>query len=256
MASNTLQEFTASPQGINGSDREALINFNAYREGILVAFGFRNLKILYTNVDEILGRDVFNISKALVSVQDSQTITKSQQRLFQRANKDDMPTVGVEHLQQLLGFDNNCSLDYVFTRAYLDSDVFFTHDFGIPIFDHLDIGHCNRALWQANWTTDSMGLTLTRNNDTRPDNIEPLNTSPKPYRYTSLISPNFNLSSFWPLQTPLHRLLGSGGVSLLGRFSLSPETDRRNNLSSSCAMDSGDPLDLQHLKSRVTTLWH
>lgn len=160
MASNTLQEFTASPQGINASDCEALINFDAYREGILVAFDFRNLKILYTNVDEIFDRDVFNISKALVSVRDSQTITKSQQRFLQRANKDDMPAVGVEHSQQLLGFDNNCGLEYVFTRACLDSDVFFAHDFGIPIFDHLDIGHCNWALWQTNWTTDSMGLTL------------------------------------------------------------------------------------------------
>ncbi|KAK4080171.1 hypothetical protein Trihar35433_1276 [Trichoderma harzianum] len=33
MASNTLQELTASPQGINRSDRKALINFNAFREG-------------------------------------------------------------------------------------------------------------------------------------------------------------------------------------------------------------------------------
>ncbi|KAL7958853.1 hypothetical protein V8C34DRAFT_138299 [Trichoderma compactum] len=124
MASNTLQEFTASPQGINASDREALINFNAYREGILMAFDFCNPKMLYTNVDEIFGRDVFNISKAPVSIRDSQTITKSQQRLFQRASKDDMPTVGVEHVQQLLGFDNNCGLDYAFTRACLDPDVF------------------------------------------------------------------------------------------------------------------------------------
>ncbi|KAM6482549.1 hypothetical protein HDV62DRAFT_46324 [Trichoderma sp. SZMC 28011] len=199
-------------------------------------------------------RAILYKNSLLVSVRDSPTIPKSQQRLFQRANKDNMPTVGVEHLQQLLGFDNNCGLDYVFTRACLDSDVFFTHDFGIPIFDHLGIGHCNRALWQANWTTDSMGLTLTRNSDTRPDNIEPVNTSPKPYRYTFTISPNFNLSSFQPLQN-LHRLPGSGGVSLLGRFSLSPETDRRKNISKSCAMVSGDP-DLQHLKSRVTTLWH
>lgn len=202
-----------------------------------------------------LAETSLNISKALVSVRDSQTITKSQQRLFQRTNKDDMPTVGAEHLQQLLGFDNNCGLDYVFTRACLDPDVFFAHDFGIPIFDHLDIRRCNRALWQTNWTTDSMGLTLTRNNETRPNNIEPLSTSPKPYRCTFTISPNFNISSFWPLQN-LHRLPGTGGVSLLGRFSLSPETDRRKNISRSCAMDSGDPLDLQHLKSRVTTLWH
>lgn len=125
MASNTLQEFTASPQGIiNPSDREPSINFSAYREGVLVAFDFRNLKILYTNVDEIFGKDIPNIAKALASVRDSQTTTKSQQqRLFQRANKDDMPMVGVEHLQQLLGFDNNCGLNYVFTRSCLDPDV-------------------------------------------------------------------------------------------------------------------------------------
>ncbi|KAK4078931.1 hypothetical protein Trihar35433_36 [Trichoderma harzianum] len=125
MASNTLQEFTASPQGIiNPSDREPSINFSAYREGVLVAFDFRNLKILYTNVDEIFGKDIPNIAKALASVRDSLTITKSQQqRLFQRADKDDMPMVGVEHLQQLLGFDNNCGLNYVFTRSCLDPDV-------------------------------------------------------------------------------------------------------------------------------------
>ncbi|KAL7940427.1 hypothetical protein V8C42DRAFT_356270 [Trichoderma barbatum] len=122
--SDALPEYTASSQGLVSSDREASINFGAYREGILVAYDSRNIKVLYQPVDHIFGKDSDNLTKALVNMRDSHSFTQRElQRLQRRATKDDAPTVGVEHLQKLLGFDNNAGLDYFFSRACLDPDV-------------------------------------------------------------------------------------------------------------------------------------
>ncbi|UKZ47447.1 hypothetical protein TrVGV298_001665 [Trichoderma virens] len=50
---DTLANFTSSQQGLTPSEREDSINISAYREGILVAFDSRNLKILYSNVENV-----------------------------------------------------------------------------------------------------------------------------------------------------------------------------------------------------------
>ncbi|KAL7929446.1 hypothetical protein V8C35DRAFT_284402 [Trichoderma chlorosporum] len=123
--SGALQHYIASQEGITASGREGSINFSAYREGILVAFDCRNIKILYEDVGHIFGPDVGNMAKALANVRDSrQPLTETQRsRLIRRATKDDQPTVGVEHLQKLLSFDNNAGLSYYFSRACLDPDV-------------------------------------------------------------------------------------------------------------------------------------
>jgi hypothetical protein len=53
------------------TDHEGSINFNPYREEILVAYDWRNAKILYTNVEAIFGADIDRVSRALATIRDS-----------------------------------------------------------------------------------------------------------------------------------------------------------------------------------------
>ncbi|PNP51939.1 hypothetical protein THARTR1_07148 [Trichoderma harzianum] len=116
--------FSVSQHGPTLSRREGSIYFRAYREGVLVSYDWRNLKILYSNVEAIFGKDVHGASELLTAFRDKKTLTdKDQQRLLRRASKGDTPTVGVCHLQKLLSFDNNAGLDYFFSRTCLDRAV-------------------------------------------------------------------------------------------------------------------------------------
>jgi hypothetical protein len=119
-----MPNFTPTQDGVSQTDREGSINFNAYREGILCAYDWRNAKILYTNVESIFGADVDRVARALARLRDSERLTSTQEeRLTRNASDGDAPSVGVEHLQKLLSFDNNAGLDYLFSRARLDPHI-------------------------------------------------------------------------------------------------------------------------------------
>ncbi|PTB47394.1 hypothetical protein M431DRAFT_102340 [Trichoderma harzianum CBS 226.95] len=123
--SNTLDNFSPSQGGLSShNSQEGSLNFSAYREGILVAYDWRNTEILYSNVEKFFGKDPDGILKTLRKLRDGDAMTNSQkQRLQRRAAKDAMPTVGVEHVQKLLSHDNNQGLDYFFTRTCPDPYV-------------------------------------------------------------------------------------------------------------------------------------
>lgn len=81
------------------SELEGTINFITYKEGILVVYDCRNTKILDTSIDNIFGKTMDKMSKALANYRASQTMTEQQrQRLLRRAGKDDLLTVDVEHV--------------------------------------------------------------------------------------------------------------------------------------------------------------
>ncbi|UKZ55768.1 hypothetical protein TrVGV298_009592 [Trichoderma virens] len=122
--SNTTQNFTPSQNVPPSGAQEGSLNFGAYRQGVLVAYDWRNSHILYSNVEEIFGGEPDAIANTLRLLRDSGGLTDTQaKRLQQRTAKHSMPTVGVNHVQKLLSFDNNQGLDYFFTRTCLDPDV-------------------------------------------------------------------------------------------------------------------------------------
>lgn len=47
--------------------REGSINFSAYREGVLCAYDWRNIKILHSNAEAIFGSDVDGVTRALTN---------------------------------------------------------------------------------------------------------------------------------------------------------------------------------------------
>ncbi|KAL6836337.1 hypothetical protein J3E69DRAFT_361631 [Trichoderma sp. SZMC 28015] len=97
---DTIKKLVASQQGLTPSERElkGIINSSAYKEGISVVYDCRNIQILYTAVDNVFGKNMDKMSKALANYLVSQTMTEQQRRrLLQRACNDDLPTVGVEH---------------------------------------------------------------------------------------------------------------------------------------------------------------
>ncbi|KAL6829995.1 hypothetical protein V8C40DRAFT_239028 [Trichoderma camerunense] len=65
-----------------GSEREleGTINFITYQEGILIVYDCRNIKILYSTVDNIFGKTMDKMSKALANYRASQTMTEQQRR--------------------------------------------------------------------------------------------------------------------------------------------------------------------------------
>ncbi|KAK4061812.1 hypothetical protein Trihar35433_9412 [Trichoderma harzianum] len=116
--------FTASRGNISSSQQERSINFSAYREGMLIAYDWRNSKILYSNIEEIFGADANTDESAITAFRDVNIPPSSQlQSHGGRNDKGRGPTVGVKHVQTLLSYDRNAGLDYFFTRTCLDPDV-------------------------------------------------------------------------------------------------------------------------------------
>ncbi|KAM0263140.1 hypothetical protein ACHAQJ_001293 [Trichoderma viride] len=123
-APSSSENYAVSQGGISSTQQEGSINFSAYREGVLVAYDWRNSKILYTNVEDIFGADIQTIENALTAFRDKNITPSTQlQRHSGGSTKDKGPTVGLEHVQRLLSFDQNAGLDYFFTRTCLDPDV-------------------------------------------------------------------------------------------------------------------------------------
>ncbi|KAL7934734.1 hypothetical protein V8C35DRAFT_327100 [Trichoderma chlorosporum] len=122
--SNSVENFTPSRSMPAHSSQEGSLNFSAYREGVLVAYDWRNTKILYSNVEKIFGGDPDAIANTLRLLRDSDNLTISQiQCLQRRASKNAMPTAEFEHAQKLVSFENNAGLDYFFTRTYLNPEI-------------------------------------------------------------------------------------------------------------------------------------
>lgn len=94
-----------------GTRESGLIDFSAYREGILVAHDWRNHKIFHA------------IEKEPNATRDANV---SQLRPHLRRNipkRYKVPTVGVKHIEELLSLDKNAGLDYFFALTCLDPDV-------------------------------------------------------------------------------------------------------------------------------------
>lgn len=75
---DTIKKLVTSQQGLTPSEREleGIINSSAYKEGISVAYNYRNIQILYTAMDNIFGKTMDKISKALANYRASQTMTE------------------------------------------------------------------------------------------------------------------------------------------------------------------------------------
>ncbi|KAF3068634.1 hypothetical protein CFAM422_007820 [Trichoderma lentiforme] len=73
-----IKNLVASQQGLTPSEREleGIINSSAYKEGISVVYDYRNIQILYTAVDNIFGKNMDKMSKALSNYRASQTMTE------------------------------------------------------------------------------------------------------------------------------------------------------------------------------------
>lgn len=123
--STTLDNFTPSKSSRSQSSQKGSLNFSAYREGILVAYDWRNSNILYANVEQIFGsQDPDAIGNALRMLREKDNLTTSQhQRLQRTAAKNAMPIIGVEHIQKLLQNEENEGMTYFFTRTCTDPAV-------------------------------------------------------------------------------------------------------------------------------------
>lgn len=75
---DTIKKLVASQQGLTPSEPElkGIINSSAYKEGISVVYDCRNIQILYTAVDNIFGKNMDKMLKALANYRASQTMTE------------------------------------------------------------------------------------------------------------------------------------------------------------------------------------
>lgn len=116
--------FTASRGGISSTQHEDSINLSAYRQGILVAYDYRTSSIIQSNVEDIFGADVTTIENAITAFRDRKIMPNSQsQRHDGGSDNGKGQAIGVEHLQELLSFDQNAGLDYFFSLTCLDPAV-------------------------------------------------------------------------------------------------------------------------------------
>ncbi|KAL6825252.1 hypothetical protein V8C40DRAFT_287715 [Trichoderma camerunense] len=116
--------FTASREGTSNTQHEGSINFSAYRQGVLVAYDYRNSNIIHSKVEDIFGADVTTIENAITAFRDGKIMPSSQlQRHDGGSDKDKGPAVGIEHLLKVLSFDQNAGLDYFFSLTRLDPYV-------------------------------------------------------------------------------------------------------------------------------------
>ncbi|KAL7813893.1 hypothetical protein V8C44DRAFT_363803 [Trichoderma aethiopicum] len=105
-----LQNLTPSQSIPANGPSVGWLNFKAYREGVLVAYDWRNAKILGSDMKHIFDGPFDAVAKALGAMN-------------RRPTKKSMPTIGADHVQKLLQHDRNAGLDYFFTRTCGDPDV-------------------------------------------------------------------------------------------------------------------------------------
>lgn len=116
--------FTAGRGGVSSTQYEGSINFSAYRQGVLVAYDYRNSNIIHSKVEDIFGADVTTIENVITAFRDGKIMPSSQlQRHDGGSDKGKGPAVGIEHLQRVLSFDQNAGLDYFFSLTRLDPYV-------------------------------------------------------------------------------------------------------------------------------------
>ncbi|KAF3073075.1 hypothetical protein CFAM422_004964 [Trichoderma lentiforme] len=115
---------TAGRGGVGSARRAGSINFSAYHQGVLVAYDYRNSIIIHSKVEEIFRADATTIENAIIAFRDGKIMPGSQlQRHNGGSDKGKGPAVGIEHLQEVLSFDQNAGLDYFFSLTRLDSYV-------------------------------------------------------------------------------------------------------------------------------------
>ncbi|KAH0524312.1 hypothetical protein TsFJ059_006841 [Trichoderma semiorbis] len=115
---------TASRGGVGSTRRAGSINFSAYRQGVLVAFDYRNSSIIHSKVEDIFRADVTTIENAITAFRDGKIMPGSQLQRHDGGNdKGKGPAVGIEHLKEALSFDQNAGLDYFFSLTRLDPYV-------------------------------------------------------------------------------------------------------------------------------------
>lgn len=98
---DTTGSFASSQQSMARANRESSgINFIVYREDLLIAYDWRNARILYDNPEEIFGRKVDQVAKSLATIRDKQASTTIEQA-GPRHSRNAEPAVGVEHVLKL-----------------------------------------------------------------------------------------------------------------------------------------------------------
>lgn len=88
-----------------------LINFSAYRKGIMVAHDWRNQEILRV------------IEKASGAIRGANGTRLRLRLRWNIPKRYKVPTVGIKHIGELLSIDKNAGLDFFFTSTCLDPDV-------------------------------------------------------------------------------------------------------------------------------------